>query len=156
MIRVDIPGFGLLELEHLVVDFNGTMAADGTCAPGIDRLLSGLAAQAQVHVLTADTFGTCRQALKDLPVTVSVLQHTPEDEAKLDYVETLGPACCAAIGNGRNDRLMLQACALGIAVIGPEGAALDALTAADVVVSDSRAAFELLVRPVRLTATLRI
>jgi soluble P-type ATPase len=156
MIRIDIAGFGLLEIQHVVLDFNGTIAVDGVCVPGVAALVDALASRAQVHVLTADTFGTCRRALEGMPVTISVLRQKPEDEAKLEYVEALGPLRCAAVGNGRNDRLMLQACALGIAVLGGEGAALDALTAADVVVADSRAALELLAHPVRLTATLRM
>jgi len=45
--------------------------------------------------------------------------------------------------------------ALGIAVVGPEGAAGAAVGAADVVVTDIRTALDLLLRPRRLVATLR-
>jgi phosphoserine phosphatase len=33
---------------------------------------------------------------------------------KRAYVEALGAQCCVAIGNGRNDRLMLRAAGLGL------------------------------------------
>jgi soluble P-type ATPase len=60
-----------------------------------------------------------------------------------------------AVGNGRNDRLMLQESALGIAVILNEGAAMQTLLCADVVCTDIVAALQLLIHPLRLTATLR-
>jgi soluble P-type ATPase len=50
---------------------------------------------------------------------------------------------------------MLREAALGIAVLGPEGLALDALQSADMVVPDIHAALSLLQDPRRLVATLR-
>jgi len=50
---------------------------------------------------------------------------------------------------------MLQAAALGIAVIGPEGAAADTLHAADIVAPNIHAALDLLLHPLRVVATLR-
>ncbi len=41
--------------------------------------------------------------------------------SKEDYLRTLGTQGVVAIGNGNNDRHMLQRSVLGIAVIGPEG-----------------------------------
>jgi soluble P-type ATPase len=60
-----------------------------------------------------------------------------------------------AIGNGRNDRRMLEAAALGIALIQREGAAVAALTSADVAATGILDALELLQMPKRLVATLR-
>lgn len=34
MLDIDIPGFGHLHLQHLVLDFNGTLALDGHVQPG--------------------------------------------------------------------------------------------------------------------------
>ena len=44
-------------------------------------------------------------------------------QAKAAYLEKLGPANAAAIGNGSTDALMLKEAALGIAVMQTEGAA---------------------------------
>ena len=74
---------------------------------------------------------------------------------KLKYVEQLGPDVTVSIGNGRNDRLMLEAAALGIAVVQEEGAAVQAVTAAVVVAPNILAALDLLLHPLRLVATLR-
>ena len=60
------------------------------------------------------------------------------------------------MGNGRNDQLMLEEAALGIAVILEEGAAAVTLSAADVVCTNIVSALELLDNPLRLIATLRI
>jgi soluble P-type ATPase len=61
-----------------------------------------------------------------------------------------------AIGNGRNDTLMLQQAALGIAVMQTGGAATTALLAGDVVTPGIVDALDLLIHPDRLKATLRM
>jgi soluble P-type ATPase len=75
--------------------------------------------------------------------------------AKRDDVHALGSDRCVAIGNGRNDAPMLEAAALGMAVIGPEGTHRAALDRADVVALSIDEALGLLAEPRTLTATLR-
>lgn len=152
---IAIPGAPTLTLEHLVVDFNGTLAVDGALLPGVADALRNLAGQISVHVLTADTFGTAHEALADLPVRLVVLPPAQQDEAKRQHVQQLGADRCVAIGNGRNDSLMLATAALGIVVVQREGAAVQALLAADIVAPDILDALELLLHPARLVATLR-
>lgn len=153
--EISIPGFGDLSLAHLVLDYNGTLAADGRLLPGVAPRLARLAQELQVHVLTADTFGGVRQELADLPVTVTVIPRGEEAQTKAEFVRALGAKHTAAIGNGRNDALMLTEAALGVAVVQQEGAALAALTAADVVAPDILNALDLFLHPARLIATLR-
>ena len=45
MLHFDIPGSAPLELEHLVLDYNGTLALDGILLPGVDRVLQELSGQ---------------------------------------------------------------------------------------------------------------
>lgn len=155
MITIDIPGYKLLQLRHLVLDYNGTLAVDGALLPGVAGALHILAAHMQIHVLTADTFGTTQDALADVPCIVNILLPQAQDSAKRDYVVALGAEGCVAVGNGRNDALMLQAAALGIAVLQAEGTAVVTLTAADVVTPTILDALALLTQPRRLIATLR-
>jgi soluble P-type ATPase len=155
MIELSIPGSGTFVLEHLVLDFNGTLACDGRLLPGVGERLTALARRLRVHVVTADTFGQAKEALRGLPCGVSVLPAGNQAEAKLAYLRKLDAAKCASIGNGRNDRLMLEHAALGIAVIQQEGAATAALAAADVVATSILDALDLLANPLRLVATLR-
>lgn len=155
MFDLEIPGFGRLALAHLVLDFNGTLARDGVLIPGVGERLAGLAEILTVRVVTADTFGTVRQALAGLPLEIRVLAPGPEDRAKLAMLEELGPASCAAMGNGRNDRLMLGAAGLGVAILGPEGASPATLAAAHVAAPHICIGLDLLLHPKRLLATLR-
>ena len=61
MIRIDIPGFGTVEIEHLVSDFTGTLSEDGTLCEGVKERLNRLADDIQIHVLTADTFNVAKK-----------------------------------------------------------------------------------------------
>ena len=155
MLEISIPGYKDLRLEHLVLDYNGTLACDGELLDGVAEALAVLAEQLEVHVVTADTFGKVNERLADSPCKVVVLPLEEQDVAKRKYVEALGSDRVAAIGNGRNDRLMLKRAALGIAVVLEEGACSETLLAADVVAPGILAAFNLLRHPLRLTATLR-
>ncbi len=155
MIEVAIPGDGRLRLSYLVMDYNGTLACDGVLLEGVVERLTAVSRDLSIHVVTADTFGKAQAALKGLPCTLRILSQTGQNHSKLAYVTQLGRSETVSIGNGRNDRLMLQAAALGIAVIGPEGAATDAIQAADVVTIGIQAALDLLINPLRLVATLR-
>ena len=153
---IDIPGFGVLRARHLVLDYNGALALDGDLLPGVADRLVRLAGELAVHVVTADTFGTVAEKLRDLPCRLELLPPGHQDEAKLAFVRALGASQVVAVGNGRNDRLMLREAALGVAVLGAEGASSAALQAADVVCPDILSALALLAHPLRLTATLRL
>ena len=155
MIAIDIPGFGKLELAHLVLDYNGTLAIDGRLMGGVAERLHALAAGLSIHVVTADTFGLARAELAGLPAAVTVLPMEGQAEAKRDFVTRLGAASVVAIGNGRNDRHMLRAAALGIAVTQREGLATETAAAADVMSPAIVDALDLLAQPKRLVATLR-
>jgi soluble P-type ATPase len=155
MIEIAIPGTDALRLEHLVLDYNGTLATDGRLLPGVVDRLRHLAGHLEIHVVTAGTFGTVSDELRALPCAITVLPGGAEDVAKQEHVTRLGSDACAAIGNGANDCLMLVEAALGIAVVGDEGASTQALSAADIVCTSILAALDLLAHPKRVTATLR-
>ena len=105
--------------------------------------------------MTADTHGTAARALAGWPCTLDVLAAPGQAEAKRRFVESLGAERVVAIGNGRNDRLMLEAARLGVAVVQAEGAAAETLLAGDLVVPTITDALDLLARPLRLLASLR-
>jgi soluble P-type ATPase len=136
---VDLPDEHPLELEHLILDVNGTLTHRGRPLDGVAAGIMVLRESLSVRLLTADTFGTAIAG--DLGTPIEVVAHGDE---KLALLERLGPARCAAIGNGRSDVQMLRAAALGLAVIGPEGASAEALAAADVVCSSILDALALL------------
>jgi soluble P-type ATPase len=156
---IDIPGQNSLDLRHLVLDYNGTIALDGELLPGVVEKLAALAGEPfglKVHVLTADTHGVAREKLKDVACELHIIGREAQDMAKLSFIRLLGLQHVVAIGNGSNDRLMLSEAVLGVAIIGGEGASLAALHAARVVCRDICEALDLLLRPLRLVATLRL
>jgi P-type E1-E2 ATPase len=155
MIEIEIPGSSLLRLQHLVLDVNGTIAKDGQIIEGVAERLDALRAKLELHLVTADTHGEQEKIDKALRLAAFRIPAKDQAKAKSDYVERLGAAEVAAIGNGANDAAMLECAALGILVIGPEGAAVEALLKAKVVVSDIRTGLDLLLNPKRLIATLR-
>lgn len=145
----------MLKLRYALVDFNGTLARDGRLVDGVDNRLRALAARLAIHVATGNTTGTACLALVGLPVELHLMPAERQAAAKRALIETLGAQHVAAIGNGRNDREMLERAALAIAIVGGEGCAAEALAAADVVCTDVRDAIDLLLTPMRLVATLR-
>ena len=155
MLEVTIPGAETLRFACLVADFNGTLAVDGVLIAGVADALSSLSARLEIHVLTADTFGSARRAVAGIRCATTILPSGDQDAAKLRYVEDLGADRCVCIGNGRNDRRMLASAGLGIAVIQGEGAAVETLLAARIVAPDIGTALGLLLNPRRLVATLR-
>lgn len=155
MIVVAVPGDPPLEIEHVVLDYNGTLACDGMLLSGVRQRMVALAKVAAVHVITADTFGSASAALPGLDLQLTVLPPGPQAVAKGDYVRRCDAERSAAIGNGRNDLEMLRIAALSIAVLGEEGTAAAAVGVARIVARDIRIALDLLLHPQRLVATLR-
>ncbi len=155
MLEISIPGYKTLALEHIVLDYNGTMATDGLLIDGVKPRLDELSTQMEIHVLTADTFGQVRAGIAGTAWKLAVLATAGQELAKLEYIKKLGPEKTVSIGNGRNDRRMLKEAALGIAVLQEEGAAIETLLTADVVTQNITAALDLLIKPLRLVATLR-
>jgi len=155
MIELNIPGRGVLQLEHMVCDVNGTLALDGKLPDGLARALYSLRDRLTIHLITADTSG--RQALIDQQLNLQAVRIQPEDEAsqKARFLQQIGAARSIAIGQGANDAAMLKEAALGICVLSREGAAIQTLLAADLVVPDIFSAFELLEKPLRIVASLR-
>jgi len=155
MIEIDIPGAAQLHLDHLVLDYNGTLAIDGKLIEGVADHLRRLSHELQIHIITADTFGGAREQLTGIDCKFSIIPLEHQDLEKLDYINQLGAEQAVAIGNGQNDRLMLEVAALGIVVIQREGAVVHAILAADIVMPGIIPALELLQQPLRVKATLR-
>jgi soluble P-type ATPase len=152
MLRIDIPQRGTLELLHAVFDINGTLAVDGLPIPGTIDHLKQLSLSLSIHLLTAGTHGHLDMLRSVFSFPLRQIQ-TGEDKVRV--VQELGPANVVAFGNGANDAGMLQLAALGIAILGEEGAAITALQAADVLSYSPINAIDLLLQPERLIATLR-
>ena len=155
MIDIEIPGSTNLHISHLVLDYNGTLALDGELLEGVAERMERLLPYLQMHVITADTHGTVKMKLNGLPCSLHIISPREQDQQKDAYVRSLGAENVVAIGNGRNDSLMLKTAALGFALIQQEGGSVAGILQADIVCTDILNAFDLLLHPSRLKATLR-
>jgi P-type E1-E2 ATPase len=151
-LRYEIPGTAAIELEHLVLDVNGTLSDRGQLIAGVAEPIEQLRHQIAVYLLSADTRGLVGELARQLAVPA---ERIASGEDKSAFLDRLGPARCAAIGNGLNDAAMLRVARLGIAVVGPEGASPMTLDAADVICPSIGAALGLLLDPLSLASTLR-
>jgi soluble P-type ATPase len=95
MIRIDIPGFGLVELKHLVTDFTGTLSEDGGLCEGVRERLSRLSGDVEIHVLTADTFGRAREEFSGINCAVHILEGRRHDQKRKNTLENSAPPGCS-------------------------------------------------------------
>ncbi|QOP44962.1 HAD family hydrolase [Sulfurimonas paralvinellae] len=153
---IEIPNYKRINLKHIVLDYNGTIAKDGVLKEEIKELLVTLAQHYTLHVITADTFGSVNKELQDLDLHIKILRSQNHTLEKEDYIIELNESQCAAIGNGNNDAKMLQSAEIGICVIGDEGCSTKSLLASDIACRSISEALELFVYPKRLIATLRV
>ncbi|MDI3298213.1 MAG: ATPase P [Bacillota bacterium] len=152
---IEIPGRSPVRIEHVVFDFNGTLAAHGELVTGVRERLAVLGERCRVHVVTSDTYGTAARQLDSLPLELEVLESGEAAGAKRRFLASLGADRCAAVGNGRNDQAMLEAAELAVAVMGPEGLYPPLLQVVDLVVASPLHAIDLFLDPKRFAASLR-
>lgn len=156
MLSLEIPGWGKLTLERVIVDVNGTIAEDGHLRPGVKERLNRLSRLMEIVMVTADSYG--RQFAIDQEMDMEAIRlepGKPEAPQKGDLVRRLGAASSVAIGNGANDVEMLKEAAIGIAVLESEGTSARAIDSADLVARSVTEALDVLLSPRRLVATLR-
>jgi len=90
MITIEIPGYKKIVAEHLVLDYNGTLAVDGILIPGLKDILNVLAEKIRIHVVTADTFGNAAAGLSGIPCTLTILAAERQQQQKARYIKHIG------------------------------------------------------------------
>lgn len=153
--RIEIPGYKVLELKYLLLDYNGTIALDGAISETVKKRLEQLSQELEIYVLTADTHGTAKQMCEGLPVKIMTFPSDRAMHEKVRILYELGAERSVAMGNGRNDILMCQAAELSVAIVGQEGACSKLIGETDVSVTSIEDGLDLLLLPKRLIATLR-
>jgi len=153
--RIDIPGWGNIEIENIVIDLNGTVATDGRIPVDVKEKIRSLSKIAKIYILTADTQGTADQEIPGMNVELIKIPGESSKMRKFEFLKTLDLELTVAIGNGNNDQVILKEAAIGIAVLGDEGISVSAMKSADIVVRNIHDALELFLKPKRLLATLR-
>ena len=155
MIEITIPGKGNYTIKNVVVDLNGTIAVDGKIIQSVKEKVTVLSQELNIFLVTADTNKNAERLISDLPVTLYKIKEGEENNQKLQVVLKQGKDNTVSIGNGCNDISMLKESAIGICIVGGEGASTEAMMASDLAVSNINDALDLLLKPHRLKATLR-
>jgi len=154
MITVDIPGWGNMDIENILLDLNGTLATDGKIPTEVRKKIHSLADKVNIYILTADTQETADEAMRDLKAKLIKLPGEDSKNREFEFIKDLEVEKTVAIGNGNNDQLILKEAGLGIVVLGDEGMSVSAMKNADIVVKSIFDALDLFLKPKRLLATL--
>ena len=154
MITIHRPGRESLEIEFILIDFEGTLAPDRRVHPKAKDKMNLLAKRTKIYVLTTGEKIVVEEVMKKVKAEVVFLSEGEASRQKLELIKRLGERRTAAIGNGADDAAMIEEAGLGICVVGKEGAAGEAMKKADVVVSSILDALDFLLKPLRQKATL--
>lgn len=155
MLKLDIPGRGIIEIENVVFDYNGTLAVDGNMLQSTKDMLMKIKDFLNVYILTADTYGTVKEKCIDIDVNLKTFPCENVGICKSEIVKNLDKEKTICVGNGYNDIIMLQESMLSIGIIGDEGCCGKLLLVCDIVVKDIKDVFDMLLKPDRIKATLR-
>ncbi len=153
--KIEIPGWGSVDIENIVIDLNGTIATGGKVSRKVKEKINSLSDQATIYILTADTQGTAKEEILGMKAELIKVPEEDSKQGKFDFLKTLNLEVTVAIGNGSNDQLILKEAALGIAILGDEGVSVSAIKSADIVVRNIQNALDLFLEPKKLIATLR-
>lgn len=157
MLKISIPGKGTMNIENIVLDFNGTIASDGNLKEGIAERIQKLSRDGiHIYILTEEASVRTREQCRNLPVTLEVFDRENAALSKREIVNKIGSKETVTIGNGNNDVEMFEESILSVAVIGEEGCAVKSIFAADIVCNSVEDAIDLVIYPERIKSTLRM
>lgn len=152
--KYNIPGVGILELNTIVFDLNGTLAVRGAIIEGVKERIKTLQAMGfSLYLFSGDQRGNAKDTCKELNITYKKATSSAEKEnllMELDADKTV------AIGNARIDIGMFKKSRLSIATIQGEGIHTSILNHTDIIVTSINDALDLFIDEDSLKATLRI
>jgi soluble P-type ATPase len=154
MIFIERPGQGSLEIEFILIDFEGTLASDRRVHPKAKDKINLLSKHAKIYILTKQEKEHAEEVLKKVKAEILYLTEGESSQKKLDLLRQLGPTRTIAVGNGVDDVPMIEEAIMGICVLGKEGTFSKAMKKADVVFMNILDALDFLLKPLRQKATL--
>ena len=154
MIPIQRPGQSPLEIECILVDFEGTLAVDGRVDPKAKDKINLLSKRTRIYVLTTSGQEDVAEALRKVKAEVIPLKEGEGTQKKLNALRQAGEERTVVIGNGMNDLGMIKKAGLSIGVISKEGTAAGIFEQADLVFMSLLDALDFLLKPLRQKATL--
>lgn len=154
MISIQRPGQEPLEIEFILLDFEGTLAQDQRVHPKAKDKINLLSKRTKIYILKKGEKEGTNDTLKKVKAEVLYIKEGESSQQKLNLLRQLGTIRTVAIGNGADDAPMIEEAGLGICVIGKEGSAVEVLKKADLVMTNILDALDFLLKPLRQKATL--
>ena len=154
MILIQRPGQDPLEIESILIDFEGTLASDGRVHPKAKDKINLLSKRARIFIAAKDERERVDETLRKVKAETVYLTEGEASRKKTDLLHQIGRTRTVVIGNGVDDTQVLEEAAFGICVIGKEGALGETIKRADVVVCNILDALDFLLKPLRQKATL--
>ena len=154
MIAIQRPGQEPLEIEFILIDFEGTLAPDRRVHSKAKDKINLLSKRTKIYILTKGEKEVVTEVLKKVKAEIVYLTEGGASQKKLDLLRQLGPTKTVAIGNGVDDAPMIEEAGLGICIVGKEGSSVEAMVKAEVVFGNILDALDFLLKPLRQKATL--
>ena len=154
MISIQRAGMENLEIQFVLIDFEGTLAMDGRVHPKAKDKVNLLSKRATIYILTKRDRGKVEETLRKMKVEILYVTEGDSSQQKLNLLQRLGSHQTAVIGNGLDDVQIMEQAGLGMCVIGKEGSSAEAMAKADLVVTDVLDGLDFLLKPLRQRATL--
>jgi soluble P-type ATPase len=154
MITLQRPGQEPLEIDFILLDFEGTLASGRRVHPKAKDKINLLSKRTKIYILTKGEKQGVEEVLKKVKAEIIYLMEGECSQKKLDLLRQLGALRTVAIGNGVDDAPMIEEAGFGICIMGKEGTFSDVMEKADVVFTDILDALDFLLKPLRQKATL--
>ncbi len=151
--KYNIPQVGIIELDTIILDLNGTISIKGVLIDGIkDKIIELHKSGFDIYLLSGDQRGNAEKICTELNIHFHKATSSQEKE---DFVKSLKTKNTVAIGNARIDIGMFKVSKLSIGTLQEEGIHVEILKHIDILVKNIHDAFDLLLDEDSFKATMR-
>ena len=154
MISIQRPGQPPIDIEYLLIDYEGTLASDGRVHPKAKDKINLLSKRVKIYILAKSERERVEETLRRVKADLFYVTEGEASKQKLDLLLNLGAPRTVVIGNGVDDLPIMEEAGLGLCVIGREGASSEIIGKADIVFINILDALDFLLKPLRQKATL--
>ena len=154
MMAIQRPGHEPLEIEFILLDFEGTLATDGRVHPKAKDKINLLSKRTKIYIMTKSEGEKVGEALRKTKAEILYFKEGEAPQAKMKLLQQMKPQQTVVIGNGLDDVPIMERAGLAICVIGKEGSSSEAMAKADLIVTNVLDALDFLLKPLRQRATL--
>lgn len=154
MIVIQRPGQEPLEIEFILIDFEGTLATDRRVHPKAKDKINLLSKRTKIYIFITGAEEGVTEVLRKVKAEIIYLKEGEASQGKINLLQQLGAQRVVAIGNGIDDISTVEKAGLGIGVMNREGTASELIQKADVVFMNILDALDFLLKPLRQKAML--